>query len=396
MGLVVLALVISQGRHDEVPSSAEIRDETTTIPPEPPDTGLSEWFWPAYRRNPDLTAMIERLPQAELEPMWQHNSGNAIRGGVVVASGTVWLANRKGSYFALELETGRELWQHCLCHAINSTGLLMQQQGRSLLFFGSDRGKFLAVDAGSGELIYTFAAGGSIAGGASGFVDAGAGRVIFGSHDCFLYCLDAADGGLIFKYETDNFINGTPALIDKMIVLGGCDGFLRSIDRSTGSETARLDLGSYIPSSPAVSDGVAFLALHDGVVVAAAPATGEIKWKFEPEKRSEFFAPPAVNQDVVVAAASDGRIHVLERSDGRLRHSLSVAGKLESEPLLDSEKMLIADLDGFIYCFSLDSGELLWKMGHGAAIAAPLTAFRSFLLVADLDGRVTLYREKSQ
>lgn len=390
-GMIVLALVIVQSGHDQ-PTLPAV-DQTAPSNPKISDDRLSEWFWPAYRQNQSLTASVARVPNAEMEMVWQYESGSAIKGGAVVASGTAWLANRKGSYFALDLKSGKPLWQNCLCHPIESTGLLVNDNGRYQLFFGSDRGKLLALDANSGELLYTFSTQGSIVGGASSFVDAGAARVVFGSHDCFLYCLDAKSGNLLFKYETDNFVNGTPAQQGETIILGGCDGFLRGIDSKSGSATKELDLGSYIPSSPAISDNIAYLALHDNAVVAVDLAANKIKWKFEPEPRSEFFAPPAVNQDCVVAASSDGRIFIIERNNGNLRHKLSVSGKLESEPVVDQEKMVIADLDGFIYFFDLRKGDLIRKFGHGTGISAPLTVEAAHLLVADLEGRVTLYRE---
>jgi len=50
------------------------------------------------------------------------------------------------------------------------------------------------------------------------------GRIYFGSVDGFLYCLDAENGNLIWKFQTDGAITGTPFLAEDIVYIGSTDG----------------------------------------------------------------------------------------------------------------------------------------------------------------------------
>ena len=62
-----------------------------------------------------------------------------------------------------------------------------------------------------------------------------AGRVLFGSQDSFLYCLNAESGKLVWKYQSPNQIRCFPTVTDNRALVAGCDGQLHVIDLEKGA-----------------------------------------------------------------------------------------------------------------------------------------------------------------
>lgn len=388
-GLVLLVGVIFFQSADEGSSPRPVPlEEARPAAAVPLDASAS---WPMYRGTPELSGAVRKIPGDRLKPVWRFSAGAPIKSGAVVAQGRVIVTTTKGNVCAVNLQTGEPVWKKCVCETITSPGLFLNVNGIPSFFCGTRRGDFLAFHADTGEALYTFKTAGSVQGGATFFQAGDELRVLFGSHDANVYCLAAATGERRYQIETDNYVNGTPARLGDMLILGGCDGFVRGFDPVTGSETMKIDLGSYIPSSPACRDRTAYVALHENVVQAIDFASATVRWQTRPPGKNEFFVPPAVNETHVVAASSEGRVFLLRREDGALTGTVKLSGKLESEPVVDAERLLIADLDGFIYWFDLKTGRQIRRLEHGSPISAPLVVFDRHLLVCDLSGGVTLY-----
>ena len=86
-------------------------------------------------------------------------------------------------------------------------------------------------------------------------------------------------GKLLWKVETENYINGTPSISDGRIVFGGCDGMIRIVDPLTGRQTDTIDIGVYIAASPALSSGLAYFGDYNGTKYCVDLNKGKIAWK---------------------------------------------------------------------------------------------------------------------
>ena len=60
-------------------------------------------------------------------------------------------------------------------------------------------------------------------------------RIVVGSYDTRLYCFDAKTGERVWDYRTENYVNGTPAVLEDRIVFGGCDAILHVVSAETGT-----------------------------------------------------------------------------------------------------------------------------------------------------------------
>ena len=81
-----------------------------------------------------------------------------------------------------------------------------------------------ALDLNSGKKHWEYDCDNQIIGSANWWKVGDKTHIFVGSYDFYLHCVDAKNGEGLWKYETDNFINGAPACEDGMAMFGGCDG----------------------------------------------------------------------------------------------------------------------------------------------------------------------------
>lgn len=93
-----------------------------------------------------------------------------------------------------------------------------------------------------------------------------------GDNSCGVYAFknSANDfrGGPVWKFNTPDDINSSPALASGVLYFGCNDGFLYSLDAATGAEKGKFKTGGAIWSSPWPGNGVVFVGSDDGSVYA--------------------------------------------------------------------------------------------------------------------------------
>ena len=105
---------------------------------------------------------------------------------------------------------------------------------------GDEDGMMHAVDRRTGKAKWKFRTGAEIAGSVALFGD----KLVFGSHDSFLYCLKAADHSLVWKpFQTENFINCSTAIEADNTFIAGCDTKVRVINLVSGKQVSEVPLG---------------------------------------------------------------------------------------------------------------------------------------------------------
>lgn len=87
-------------------------------------------------------------------------------------------------------------------------------------------------------------------------------RVLCGSHDGFLYCLNAADGSLIWTFQTTGKVYSSPCVFDGsvggrrgiLVALASTDGTVWILDGEDGGKLASFTLPGELFSSPVLHE----------------------------------------------------------------------------------------------------------------------------------------------
>lgn len=385
VGLLVVGVGIGAwavGSPKASPSTPE--EAPTVVTGVRPETVTAAW--PVSRGTQGLTgACAERLPDA-VAVAWAYRTGAPILSSPVVADGRVFVGSNDNRVHAVDAATGTPLWTYPTPDDVEAPPLAID--GR--VFVGSADGTLHAIDAASGEGLWTYATDDRILGGAN-YARTADGRtlVLVGSYDRKLHGVDAATGQGVWSVKTENYVNGTPAVFEDVVVFGGCDGILHVVDAESGETRRDVPLGDdvYVASSVAVDLGTAYVAHVDNACVAVAIRSGKVEWTYRAE--DGYFSSPALAADRVLVGGRDRFLRALDRTNGAVLWSYACRAALDSSPVIAGDRVVVGSEDGRIYAVDLESGTSIWEHSLGGAITAAVAVAGGLIFVGCEDG--TLY-----
>ena len=216
--------------------------------------------------------------------------------------------------------------------------------------------------------------------------------LLVGSYDTNLHCIDAATGKAVWTHTTDNYINGSPALLPSGEVLfGGCDSYIHVLRLEDGAETRQIESDAYIASSVAVRDGLGYVGNYGNLVIAFDPKSGEIKWKYR-DRNFPYFSSAAVTADRVIIGCRDKRLHCLDRATGKAVWTFQTRGQVESSPVVCGDAIIVGSEDGRLYCVNLADGAERWAYEIGAPVTASPAVSDGFIVVGAEDGNIYAFK----
>lgn len=151
---------------------------------------------------------------------------------------------------------------------------------RGRLFIGTMRGTVYAIDCQTGADVWKRTLPGAVL--HSCAVDAG--KVFVPCADGQLYALSTENGEPVWSYRTTHAIWNSPAVFGGYVYFGGRDGCAHAVRAANGEPVWKRELGAPILASPAVdpAHGRVVFAAENMQVFAFRLADGEPIWSSEP------------------------------------------------------------------------------------------------------------------
>ncbi len=346
----------------------------------------SDWRLP--RGDPQSTGRSLRTLPPELSVRWEFKADEAIESTPVLGDGRLFVADVMGQVYALNRNTGEELWRHDY-----DTGFLASPAIEGdLVVLGDIDGNVYALEVETGKERWKTTTDGEI----SGSVAFHAGNVLVTSQDGKLYCLSIKDGSSVWVYQTDDQIQCSPTVAGGRTFLGGCDGQLHVVDLATGKAAGNpMPLGGPTGSTPAVIGSKAFLPIMDGAVIAFDWEKNKELWRHEDEERSqEYRNSAAVDDNWVVVSSQFKHVDAISIADGKRKWRHTLRRRADASPVIAGEDVWIAATDGRLIRLSLADGTEKWSYEiRGAFLAAPAIAGDE-LFIADDEGVVRCFSAK--
>ena len=191
------------------------------------------------------------------------------------------------------------------------------------------------------------------------------GMVYAGSDDNRVYALDAETGELLWSFETQDVIRSSPTVTDGAVYVGSNDNHVYALDRETGELLWRYDTGDWVQYSPPVRDGVVYVAAMsegDRRIHALDEASGDVLWVAETSYPFDDELAPAVENGKVYAPSGSGELHVLDASTGELLWSRDIGMGADSPPTVIGGIVYLTAVNS-AYVLDESTGELIWRYG---------------------------------
>ncbi len=360
--------------------------------------------WPIFRGSGALRGLADGQIPDTLERRWRFRTDDAVRSSPVVGGGKVFIGSDDWHIYALHLGTGEKEWSFKTGGAVGAPPTLAD----GVVYVGSADGFLYALDAGTGAFRWKYRTGGEITG-AANFVPGGGtavaggkgARILVGSYDAKMYCIDAATHREIWTYQAGDSVNGSPAVLDGRVVFGACGGIVYVLSLENGEELAAIAAGSDIASSPSAAGGEAYVTNFVGELLCVDLAETKVRWRYggdddgDDEKYARAtLSSPAVGADRVVFGSRDRRVHCVARSDGERIWTFPTRGSVDSSPVICGKKVIVASRDGRLYVLRLSDGKKLWSYEIGEPISSSPAVAGSMIVVGCEDGYVYAFGQK--
>ncbi len=188
------------------------------------------------------------------------------------------------------------------------------------------------------------------------------GRIIIGSNDGNVYCLDLF-GTLLWKFETEYAVEA-PALIKKNTVyVGNLGGFFYAIDLLSGEKKWKHEASNQIMAAANYwKDGESLYILigaYDFYLYCLEANTGRIVWKYE--ALDYINSVVSISGNKAVFGGCDGHLHVVDLTSGKAAQKTEVASYIAGSAVLESNLAFVGDYDGKFWSIDFIEGEINWS-----------------------------------
>jgi len=354
--------------------------------------------------------LVKFEPTVKVSKIWTANVGKGegrigVRQAPVVADGRVYAAAVQGGVHALDLQTGKQIWEYEPAKEKKKAKLRL-----------------------------------------SGGPGVGEGLVVIGTLDGQVIALDAANGSEKWRARVPGEVIAAPAVAQGLVFVRSNDGRTTALDAGSGERrwfnSQELPMLTVRGNAPVVAGpGVLFIGNDDGTLSALAMQDGRPLWEQTigtPEGRTELErmadvdgAPVlegnnlyvtsfknetmaiegpsgrplwsrdhggggglAVSSGNVVVTDGKGTVFGLDKTSGSAMWSQqALARRSVTGPAIQGDYVVVGDYKGYLHWLHLGDGALAAreKSGRDRVIAQPIVA-DGVLLVQNVDGKLTAWR----
>ncbi|MCK5560398.1 MAG: Ig-like domain-containing protein, partial [Thermoplasmata archaeon] len=187
-------------------------------------------------------------------------------------------------------------------------------------------------------------------------------------------CLYASDGSVFWQYNIGGQIHPSPSVVDGYVYVGSTNGWVYCLDEdgftdgndgwtgeaNTGSGYGDViwsySIGGQIWGSPAVANDKVFIASTNGNIYCLGASDGAYIW--DTDLDSQIYSSPAVADGKVLITNMSGHLSCLYQNNGTINWSYNTGiGSLYSSPSIANDRVYVNSFGGFI-CFGLPDTSL--------------------------------------
>jgi len=288
--------------------------------------------------------------------LWRFEAGCELSSSPALAKNLVLFLGRDGNMRALNADTGKIRWVTTLGGDLSPKGdprlwdlwVSSPLVEGNRVFIGGGDGKVHALELESGKSIWQFTTGGRVRSSPSLWE----GRVFVGSFDGNVYAIDAVTGQQQWKFSTGAPVQSSPALAGGTVFVGSRAAAVFALDARTGTLKWRSahPNGSWVLGSPAVAKGKVVVGSSDEHFVQALDQeSGQEIWRFP--TRGRVLGSPTIQGDVVLVGTEDAFLFALDLESGLSLGQNVTEGPIHSSPVPADELILVASDDSHLSAF---------------------------------------------
>jgi len=226
------------------------------------------------------------------------------------------------------------------------------------------------------------------------------GELWVGDAEGRLSVIDAEDGDVLRRIDTDLELSAGPAVYGDRILLGSFDGTVTVLDRDSGARLWTAALSSEVLSYPVLHDGIVIARSIDGRTFGFDAADGRREWihdKSVPLLTLRGHSDPLTRAGQVFIGHDNGQVTGLRVDDGQVLWEQRISegeGRTELDRMADIDgpmsivgtDLYVATYHGRLASLAIEAGRLLWV--RDIASSSGLSLQRTDIALTDRDDQV--------
>lgn len=397
LGLVAGGLLVLRlgGAEDVEGSSTEEFDvsnvpDPVRPPPAPPGSDRSTVIsWPTYGYDNERARISPYSFRPPFRVAWSVGARSLLEFPPAIAYGRLYFTNLRGVTFAVDTETGKQVWRadenRCAASSPAIADRLVVQAFLNQRPCNSSRspseleGQVIAYDADTGKVAWRYRLGPT----ESSPLIVG-NRVVVGDWRGDVVALDLSSGRRLWSYRTGGRVKAAVAGTGNRAFVGAYDGRLYAFDVRTGalqwdssSQSGFTGRGRFY-STPALAYGRVYLGSTDGKVYSFGAATGELRWS--KSTGGYVYSSPAVWNRTVYAGSYSHDLVALDAATGAERWRFRANGPISGSPTVMAGNVWFATLDRRTYVLDARTGREVWTFPDGEYTPLVADASRPYLV----------------
>lgn len=356
--------------------------------------GCSAPAWLTAREAVDKpAALVDFKPAVVVRVLWSVNVGSA--GDSVfspaVSGDAVYAAAADGQLARFDAASGKQLWRV-------ETGRKLSGgvgAGDNLALVGTVKGEVLAYD-GNGKALWKSQLSSEVL----SAPQAAEGLVVVRTGDGRIFGLDAVDGKRRWMYQglvpALSLRSHAGLVVNRAAVFAGfAGGKLVALNLSNGSigweaavaqprGTTELERIADITSLPVLDERQICAVAYQGRAACFELKNGNLIWARDLSSSAGL----AMDQRNIFVTDDRGTVHALDKRTGAtLWTQDKLAARRATAPLLQGERLVVADLQGYVHTLSREDGAFVARIAtDGSAVRAQPLALNVGFLVQTVNG----------
>jgi outer membrane protein assembly factor BamB len=332
--------------------------------------------WPTFQANTARTGHHPTAsgPQTSANIRWTFQLDDNIS-SPVVADGTVYIGSEDNHLYAVEADTGTELWQFKTDQWVVSSPAVAD----GTVFFGSHDANVYALEAATGRQQWIFQTDDKVVS-SPAITD---GTLYITTTGGSVYALETATGRQQCAFQLEDRLSPEGlAEANGSIYIGSREGNVSAFEATTGRQQWTFQTNGLIYSSPTIAGDTVYIGDTDGVVYALEAATGRQQWTFQTE--GHVYYSPAVAHDTVYIGGSQKKVNAVEAATGRQQWAFRTnGGHAWSSLVIADGTVYFGATDETVYAFDAATGRQRWAVQADHLIHLPAVANNSIYLGGD-------------
>jgi eukaryotic-like serine/threonine-protein kinase len=190
-------------------------------------------------------------------------------------------------------------------------------------------------------------------------------RVVVGSDDTHVYCINSLTGEEIWAFKTADAVEGSPLILGGHVYIGSADGQLYKLDLATGALQWKYATGdkilggvNWIQPSTGKSEQI-LVGSYDSKLHCVDAATGKAVWTVTTDNYVN--GAPAVAGEKIVFGGCDGLLHVVSATDGKELAKIEAGAYIAGSVALEENFAYVGHYGNEVLCIDLEAETVAWR-----------------------------------